>query len=394
MDTRVRQRRRGPLKLPPEICAKICEDVRRKDLVTLCRTSRLFAAQAQRLIYRTVDLSHRTPHALRSWCSAVTRHSQLAERVHALSLGLSRDLSFSSDAEKIARAIPKCVNLKELAIHHDNSGPFGALYESQMSSIQGWIITKCPFRLTKFSNSYFKNSFLAQFWTPQSEIRTPTCTNGFPVYDDQLPNLIALEIGEVRALPVDRPLQRIQLRWGRNVAGDLDQLSSLARYSATLTTLNLLQTSVTQRISTRKIFDTVSLGLPGLLHLGITEIGEYTKASKTPRRNFPDQILTPWQVADRFSEDSPISALAKFTHLETFVIYCQTITGFHDYILDRTYEFGDLLSLQIFGLSIMNACPTLRRADIGSHVSPATDIWYPGSKKRELACTLTRSPDG
>jgi hypothetical protein len=126
----------------------------------------------------------------------------------------------------------------------------------------------------------------------------------------------------------------------------------------------------------------------------ITEIGEYTKASKTPRRKFPDHILTPWQVADRFSEDSPIGALAKFTHLETFVIYCQTITGFYDYILDRTYEFGDLLSLQIFGLSIMNACPTLRRADIGSDVSPATDIWYPGSKKKELACTLTRSPDG
>ncbi|KAJ7795360.1 hypothetical protein B0H14DRAFT_3158656 [Mycena olivaceomarginata] len=72
----------------------------------------------------------------------------------------------------------------------------------------------------------------------------------------------------------------------------------------------------------------------------------------------------------------------------------KTITGFYDYILDRTYEFGDLLSLQIFGLSIMNACPTLRRADIGSDVSPATDIWYPGSKKKELACTLTRSPDG
>ncbi|KAJ7807086.1 hypothetical protein B0H14DRAFT_3152676 [Mycena olivaceomarginata] len=241
--------------------------------------------------------------------------------------------------------------------------------ESQMSSIQGWIITKCPFSLTKFSNSYFKNSFLAQFWTPQSENRVlaiPTCTNDFPVYDDQLPNLIALEIGDVQALPVDRPLQRIQLRWGRNVAADLDQLSSLGRYSATLTTLNLLQTSVTQRISTREIFDTVSLGLPGLLHLGITEIGESLIASRKIIR------LAPWRNSPTLR---PSSSTAKPSP-------------------DSTYEFGDLLSLQIFGLSIMNACPTLRRADIGSHVSPATDIWYPGSKKRELACTLTRSPDG
>ncbi|KAJ7698774.1 hypothetical protein B0H14DRAFT_3036653 [Mycena olivaceomarginata] len=356
MDSRVKRGRRGTLRLPPEICAKICQDVGRKDLVTLCRTSRMFGAQW--LIYHTVDLSHRTSRALHSWCLAVMRHSRLAERVHALSLGLSRDLSFSSDAEKIAHALSKCVNLKELAIHHDDSGPFGALYESQMSSIQGWIITKCPFRLTKFSNSYFKNSFLAQFWTPQSEIRS---------------------------LPVDRPLQRIQLRWGRNVVGDLDQLSSLAKYSATLTTLNLLQTSFIQRISTRQIFDTVSQGLPGLLHLGITETGEYTKAN---------QILTPSQVADRFSEDSPTGALAKFPQLETFVIYCQTISGFHDYELDRTYEFGYLPSLQTFGLAIMKAYPTLCRADIGSHISPATDVWYAGSKKRELACTVTRSPDG
>ncbi|KAJ7829476.1 hypothetical protein B0H14DRAFT_2594033 [Mycena olivaceomarginata] len=101
-----------------------------------------------------------------------------------------------------------------------------------------------------------------------------------------------------------------------------------------------------------------------------------------------------FQVADRFSEDSPIGALAKFPQLETFVIYCQTISGFHDYELDRTYEFGDLPSLQVFGLAIMKACPTLRRADIGSHISPATDVWYAGSKKRELACTVTRSPDG
>ncbi|KAJ7232636.1 hypothetical protein B0H12DRAFT_1223150 [Mycena haematopus] len=371
--------RRRPMQLPPEICAKICESVGRKDLVTLCRTCRLFGHQAQRLIYRTVDLSHRTPRALRSWCSAVTRHPELAERVHALSLGLPSDLSFSSDAAKIARALSKCVNLKELSIHPDDSGPFGARYESKSSSIQGWIITKCPFRLTKFSNSYFKLSFIAQFWTPQSDIRVlgiPTCTTEFPLYDDQLPNLIALEVGDVSALPVDRPLQRIQLRWGRYVAASLDQLSVLGRYSATLTTLNLLQTTVTQRISTRQILEKVARCVPGLLHLGITETDEYTKAS----------------VADRFSDACPINVLAKFTKMETFVLYCQTITGFHDPILAHTYELNKLPSLRIFGLAIMNACPTLRRADIGSRIYPPTDdFWYhTRSERNDLACTLTR----
>ncbi|KAJ6622118.1 hypothetical protein B0H10DRAFT_2015317 [Mycena sp. CBHHK59/15] len=376
-----RRPRRSTMQLPPEICAKICEDVGPKDRVTLCRTSRLFGDQAQRLIYRTVDLSHCTHRALLSWCLAVTRHSQLAERVHALSLGLPGDLSFSSDAGKIARALSRCLNLKELSIHHDTSGPFGARYESQLSSIQGWIITKCPFRLTKFSNSYFKNSFISQFWTPQSDIHIlaiPNCTNNFPGYDDQLPNLIALEVGDVRGLPVDRALQRIQLRWGRYTAGNLDQLSALSRYSATLTTLNLLQTAVTQCISTLQIFEKVARELPGLFHFGITEIDEYTK------------------VADRFSEDSPINVLAKFTQLKTFVIYCQNITGFYDFTLDRVYELDDLPSLGTFGLAIMKACPTLRRADVGSRIFSATgpEDWYPRSRRQELACTLTRTSNG
>ncbi|KAJ7616275.1 hypothetical protein DFH06DRAFT_1483799 [Mycena polygramma] len=337
-----RRRRRTTMKLPPEICAKICEDLGPKDRVTLCRTSRLFGDQAQRLIYRSVDLSHCSPHAMRSWCLAVTRRSQLAEHVHVLSLGLPTDLAFTSDLDKIARALNKCRNLKELSIHPDNSGPFGDRYESQSSSIQGWLITKCPFRLSKFSTSYFKTSFLSQFWTPQSEIRIlaiPMCTDQFPCHDDQLPNVIALEVGDVRALPVNRALQRIQLRWGRDSEG-LAKLSALARYSATLTTLNLVETS----------------------------------------------------VADRFSESSPLSALAKFTQLETFVIYCQTITGFEDLALDQVYDFGDdLLGVRAFGLAIMNACPTLRRVDVGARTFSGMYEYQQWEKKQECACTLTRT---
>ncbi|KAJ7866816.1 hypothetical protein B0H14DRAFT_3592309 [Mycena olivaceomarginata] len=376
-----RRRRGSTVQLPPEICAKICEGVGPKDRVTLCRTSRLFGDQAQRLIYRTVDLSHCTPQALRSWCLAVTRHSELAERVHALSLGLPSDLSFSSDVGKIACALSRCVNLKELSIHHDNSGPFGALYESQASSIQGWIITKCPFRLTKFSNSYFRNSFISQFWTPQSDIRViaiPNCTRNFPIYDDQLPHLIALEVGDVSSLPVNRALQRIQLRWGRHTAGSVDQLSVLSRYSATLTTLNLLQTAVTPLISTLHIFEKIARELPRLLHLGITEIDKYT------------------QGADRFAEDAPLNALAKFTQLQTFVIYCQRITTFRDLTLAGIYELDELPGLQAFGRAVMEACPTLRRADVGARIFSAADLenWYVESRRHELACTLMRTATG
>ncbi|KAF8206884.1 hypothetical protein K438DRAFT_1963191 [Mycena galopus ATCC 62051] len=375
-----RRRRETTVQLPPEICAKICEGVDPNDRVTLCRTSRLLGGQAQRLIYRTVDLSHCTLKALRSWCLAVTRHSELAERVHALSLGLASDLCFSSDVGKIARALSRCVNLKELSVNLNNSESYGVLYEPHSTSIQGWIITKCPFRLTKFSNSYFKDSFIAQFWTPQSDIRVlaiPNCTDNFPVYDDQLPHLIALEVGNVDSLPVNRPLQRIQLRWTRHTP-DVEQLSVLSRYSATLMTLNLLQTTVTPLISTLHIFEKLARELPHLLHLGITEIDNYTER------------------ADCFAEDAPLNALAKFTQLQTFVIYCRKITAFRDLTLARVYELDELPGLQAFGHAVMEACPTLRRTDVGAQFFSATDLddWYPESQKNDLACTLTRTATG
>ncbi|KAJ6469164.1 hypothetical protein C8R47DRAFT_1150588 [Mycena vitilis] len=379
-----RRRRRTALKLPPEICAKICEDLGTNDCVVLCRTSRAFGDQAQRLLYHSVALS--TARALRSWSLAVTRHSHLAERVYALSLGLPSDLVSSSDFGKIARALSRCLHLKELHIHHERSGPFDIRFEWLDRCTEGWLLPKCPFRLTKFSNSFYKISFLAQLWTPQSEIRVlsmPACTEKFPCHDDQLPNLIALEVGDVPGLPTDRGLERIQLWWRRLSEGySLDQLSYLGRYSATLTTLNLIQPVVTRRIATVQIFHRVAHALPGLLHFGINEANVHIK------------------VVDRFSEPSPLAALAKFTKLETFVIYCQTITSFEDFSLEQVYEFGDDLSGALkFGQAIMEACPTLRRTDVGARKfrGPILEDWLElrARKDHEYSYTLTRgSKDG
>ncbi|KAJ6493846.1 hypothetical protein DFH09DRAFT_1337921 [Mycena vulgaris] len=205
--------------------------------------------------------------------------------------------------------------------------------------------------------------FHRPFWTPQSEIRVlslSTWNDAFPCYDDQLPHLIGLEVGGVQSLPLDRKLQRIQLRF-RRTPKNLEQLSVLNRYSATLTTLNLLQESVTQQISTRDIVEKVAAELPGLLHFGITEIDENLTASQNAFVKRP-RSLTPPQLPVLFSEDSPINALAKLTKLKTFVIYCQNITAFKDWLLNREYGSGNRV---VFAVAIMKACPTLRRAVIG-----------------------------
>ncbi|KAJ7140967.1 hypothetical protein C8R44DRAFT_726662 [Mycena epipterygia] len=365
------------LQIPPEICAKICEDVERADLISLLTISRLFSAQARRFIYRMVDLRRCSHRALMSSCLAVTRHTQLAERVHSLLLDLPADLALSSDGPKIARALSKCVNLKELTIKNENDAIFGGVSEySARPSIQGWMITKGPFRLTKFANSYFRDSFLSQFWSAQSEIRIlsiPTCET-FPCYDDQLPNLIAVDVGTALALPKARGLQRIQLRIRRS--GYLEQLSALSRYSATLTTLNLRQAGISGLlgISTLDILDKIAQEVPGLLHLGLTEL-------------FDAQSL--------FSEDSPISALVKFAKLESFIFCSHSIIKFHEVAPNHidVYDLNIASGVQAFGSAIMNACPTLRLAIVGARVYDS-DPSRSQPKYSELVSTLTRTLGG
>ncbi|KAJ7155738.1 hypothetical protein C8R46DRAFT_1116366 [Mycena filopes] len=383
MNSRAEPTQRRTLPLPPEICAIICEGVGRNDLVTLCRTSRLFGDQAQRMLYRTVDLSRPPPRALSSWCLAVNRRPPLAERVHTLRLGLPRDLAFSSDVTKIARALSRCINLKELFVHVDRFGSFGPQLGCN-NSIQGYILTKCPFRLTKFYNGFFKESFLAQFWTPQVEIRVlalPNCGSRsgdrFPLYEDQVPNLIALEVGGVEALPHDRPLQRIQLHCNRSgdnsqqLPHNLQQLLELGRYSASLTTLNIVQYAVQKHISTFAILHQLADVLPALVHLALIEGNENTMVS---------------------SQVSPLSGLARFKQLQTLVLYCQRITAFGEYCLD------DVADLSEFASEIMKeACPTLRRAVVAArHYQTPSLIcdWSGGSERWETTLILTRAANG
>jgi hypothetical protein len=90
--------------------------------------------------------------------------------------------------------------------------------------------------------------------------------------DSQLPNLIAVEIADDIRLGsfisgTTRPLQRIQMPSKMHI-------SSLSRYSASLTTLNILQPGP---VSIEGIIQRVVAALPALVHLGISEV--HTPAS-------------------------------------------------------------------------------------------------------------------
>jgi hypothetical protein len=108
-------------KIPPEICLEIFSwillDGRPSSLSPFCRVSRYYQAEAQRLLYRTVDLRGCNMRQVRSWCLAVTRRTHLAHRVYALFLSLPFDLE-ASDSGKIGCALNRCVNLKDLRMLH------------------------------------------------------------------------------------------------------------------------------------------------------------------------------------------------------------------------------------------------------------------------------------
>lgn len=256
-------------RIPAEICASICAEVEPVDLVALCRTSRLFRDEAQRILYHTVDLQGRPMRSLRSWALAVTRHSHLGERVHALSLELPETLKLSaSDGMKIKRALRACINLKELKVSCEED--FGPNVRPDASS--GWMVNEASFRLTKFANTYFSSRSTTKFWDAQSEIRVLSIPHiyGFPFADEQLPNLIAIGGLQLYSLPVGRPLQRIETCFHPD-------FSPIARFSQTLTTLNIVQTILDHNSTLADTVTSIVDLLPALVHFGIAELEQYVR---------------------------------------------------------------------------------------------------------------------
>ncbi|KAJ7282560.1 hypothetical protein C8J57DRAFT_1463224 [Mycena rebaudengoi] len=282
------------LALPRETYATICADVDRADLAALCRISRLLRGQAERILYRTVDLPADL-RLIKSWCLAVTRHSHLGARVHALSLPLPISLD-PVDAGRVSRALVACNNLKELAVLHFPEN-------TPEASIQTWILEEGSYQLTQFANTYFQSGlgvYIEAFLDGQPDLQLLSLPFAFDFsYSDALlQNLIALDacMPVVEELPATRPLERLQVHCAR---GDfLDGLPSLHRYSSTLTTLILVREGFDWGSSTVDIVEAVASAVPGLLHFGISEA---------------EKLHTFFSM-----EESPIRALQRFTQLDTF----------------------------------------------------------------------------
>jgi hypothetical protein len=201
---------------------------------------------------------------VKSWARTVTRHSHLAERVHALALRLPATLTFDAqDATKIARALSRCSNLKELRVASQVDTPHLSV---ERTCIHGWMINEAPFRLTKFENTYFEDSRITAFWKAQTEIRVLSIPCTSSCFENQLlPNVIAIRTSHLHDLPAGRPLQRIETTFHRDLA-------PLMQYAGTLTTLNLRREWRNHELSISDMLVDIANLLPSLAHLGITEL--------------------------------------------------------------------------------------------------------------------------
>ncbi|KAF7338031.1 hypothetical protein MVEN_02027100 [Mycena venus] len=345
--------------IPPEICAIICSEVQdSRSLAILCRTSRLFYGEAQRLFYHSADLRGRSMRVVKKWARAVTKHAHLAARVHALALQLPDTLKFDvSDATTIGCALAKCLNLKELKISGDTT-----MYGSS-SCIHGWMINDCEFRLTKFDNQYFSDGWITDFWKKQTEIRVLSIPDSTCLRNDTqlLPAVIAVGTKYLQNLPQRRALQRIETTFHRD-------FSPLLQYKDTLTTLYLRRDWVDHTVDVEHTITAIAAMLPVLLHFGVFE------SRKLARCPF---VVRP-----------PTTTLRRFIKLETFTLQVRNIcrfTGLANHLpTPESYDLAVSGDVETLSYAIMKAFPTLWRVAIGAEVV----------KDQELTCILTKTRAG
>ncbi|KAF8131286.1 hypothetical protein K438DRAFT_1885827 [Mycena galopus ATCC 62051] len=306
--------------IPLEICSLICAEVEgSSSLAALCRTSRFFQDEAQRILYRTI-----------LWALAVIRNVHLAERVHALSLRLPESSKLTpSDMDDLRCALHACINLKELKLSYDEAH---ANYRHP-TCVHGWMLDHAPFRLTKFANTYFQPEHLDGFWSAQSEIRVlsfliPTTSPPFRSRTATASKPDCTQGPLLAPLPDGRPLQRLETSFTRD-------FTPLTQYSGTLTTLNLTRTSVDHEITLFGVVTSIVALLPALLHFGIAEL------QKRPDFNL--------------EERSPAETLPGFLRLETFFVILRNVVRVRNPVPNVIYEMDCKDSLGNLASSIMAA---------------------------------------
>jgi hypothetical protein len=146
-----------PKALPVDVYCTICRHTATKNLTTLCRVSKMFQEEAERILYYSVDITHMTDgEHLMSWCNNTAESQRRSICVHTLRFpavfnSLSQDATPTSSLhvqKSIARALRAFVNLSDLSLRIGLSEGEGT------PSLLRWTFEGCRFSLTAFSGNF------------------------------------------------------------------------------------------------------------------------------------------------------------------------------------------------------------------------------------------------
>ncbi|KAF9476822.1 hypothetical protein BDN70DRAFT_881953, partial [Pholiota conissans] len=154
--------------LPPEICAIVCNLIHHDDLLALATVSRVFRAEAERLLYLSVEL--RSKRRFKSFCLAVIRRPYLVRRLHTLVMIMPPPMDLEiADFERITKMLHLSTNLQHLRVlseRTEHSPPTNG------DAIPTWIIEGHSFQLKSFENAYFEQGMIWRFLRAQPTIET------------------------------------------------------------------------------------------------------------------------------------------------------------------------------------------------------------------------------
>lgn len=156
------------VQLPLELYRSIFElVVDPNDLSNLCLASRFCEQEAERLLYRSINLGRDTA-KLEYWALTMVESPGKAEQVKHLSITFDISLIVLScmlqeTLELVARALRALPNLTTLALCGHSL--------AMMNPVNAWMLDGCTFQLTAFHNQVFPMSGLQGFLAAQPKIR-------------------------------------------------------------------------------------------------------------------------------------------------------------------------------------------------------------------------------
>lgn len=275
--------------MPPELYRNIIEYVTdTRDLYHLSLTSRICYNEAQRVLYREIDLAQNTRTPV-LWASVVIRNPQ--KGAETTSLTLRFDLPFLIVPEMmlpsltlIAQALKFLPKLERLVlIGHP---------KAMMDPIYTWILEGCTPNLLVFHNHIFPTPSIIPFLSRQRNLMDWSQVGeraGGRIEAGAVPHLTSLDAhaSTLWCFTTSRPLIRIRLKvdynWNRERAWERYAIESLALFRATLSILTLEHSATSLNLD--EVLFLLSQATPGLRTL------VYSGKSAIRRDSFSHQCV-------------------------------------------------------------------------------------------------------